>query len=102
MHMQDELGIDVDNLSSPSKAAFFSGISFLFGSIVPLIAILVKNRLARIMTIVGIDVVLFTIFGVLSAKLGGAPVRRPCIRIIFGGLCALGITFAAGYLFNVL
>ena len=102
VHMQDELGIDIDNLSSPSKAALFSGLSFLVGSAPPLIALLIKTKLIRILVIVGIDLILFTIFGVLSARLGGAPVRRPCIRIIIGGLGALGITFAVGYLFNIL
>jgi len=102
VHMQDELGIDIDNLSSPSKAALFSGISFLFGSIIPLVAIFVKNKWIRIGTIVVIDLILFIFFGYLSARLGGAPKGRPIARIITGGLFALGITFAAGYLFSLL
>lgn len=102
VHMQDELGIDIDNLSSPSKAAFFSGISFLFGSIIPLFALFVRNRIARILTIIAIDIILFIFFGYISAKLGGAPKILPCVRIIIGGLFALGITYAAGYLFNII
>jgi|SRR6478609_7796190 len=102
VHMQDELGIDIDNLSSPSKASFYSGISFLFGSVIPLCALFVKNQMARILTIIAIDIVLFILFGYISAKLGGAPKLLPCIRIILGGLFALGITYAAGYLFSII
>ena len=102
VHMQDELGIDIDNLSSPSKAAFFSGISFLFGSVPPMISLFFKNKWLRIGIIVFIDVILFIIFGIVSSKLGGAPMMRPVFRILLGGLCALAITYAVGYLFTII
>lgn len=102
VHMRDELGIDIDELSSPSKAAFFSGISFLFGSIVPMISLFIPNRLIRILIIIAIDIVMSILFGIISARLGGAPLFKPCVRILIGVLGALGVTFAAGYLFSIL
>jgi VIT1/CCC1 family predicted Fe2+/Mn2+ transporter len=37
-HARDELGIDLDELSSPLKAAVASGLAFLVGAGLPLLA----------------------------------------------------------------
>jgi len=102
VHMREELGIDIDNLSSPIKAAVFSGLSFLVGSIAPMASLLVKNAVARIAVIIAIDVVMFIAFGIISARLGGSTAFRACVRITIGGLCALAVTFGIGYVFGTM
>ena len=97
VHMQDELGIDIDNLSSPLKAAVFSGFSFLVGSSIPLFCLLVRSIIPRIIVLVIIDIILFIFFGIFSAKLGGASIWKACLRITIGGLIALGVTYGVGY-----
>lgn len=101
VHMRDELGIDIDNLSSPTKAAFFSGISFLVGSSIPLLCLLFKKTWIRIAVLASIDILLFLLFGFLSAYLGGASIIKACSRIAIGGIIALAATYAAGYLLGV-
>jgi vacuolar iron transporter family protein len=100
VHMHDELGIDIDNLSSPSKASLWSGLSFLFGGSVPLISLLVNgnSKWLRVGVLVAIDMILFILFGLISSKVGGAPVLRPCLRIAIGGILALVVTFGVGML----
>lgn len=103
VHMQDELGIDVDNLSSPIQACIFSGLSFLFGGAIPLIAMIFQQKLIRIIVIIVIDLILFFLFAVVSSKLAGSPkIFKACFRLVFGGFLALSCTFLTGYLFTIL
>ena len=102
IHIMEELGINVDELSSPTKAAFFSGLSFLFGGVFPLFALLFTNKWYRVGAVVAIDTVLFVFFGMLSATLGGSSKAKATVRVLIGGLVALAVTFGVGYLFTVI
>jgi vacuolar iron transporter family protein len=100
-HAEAELGINPDELSSPWHAAFASLVAFTVGALLPLLAISLPPPAGRVLVTV-VAVVLALIFtGVVSARLGHAPWRRPLVRNVAGGLLAMGITYGIGSLVGV-
>jgi VIT1/CCC1 family predicted Fe2+/Mn2+ transporter len=100
-HLDAELGIDPDNLTNPFHAAYASGAAFFCGAIIPILAIVLSPKSLQIpMTFVSVVIALiFT--GTLSAHAGGASKIKATIRVVFGGLLAMVITFAIGKIFGV-
>src|SRR4051812_15584981 len=74
-HVDAELGIDPENLTNPWHAALASAGSFLVGSVIPLIAILVPPSGVRIPVAFVAVLLALAVTGALSAKAGDAPVR---------------------------
>jgi vacuolar iron transporter family protein len=100
-HAEAELGINPDELSSPWHAAFASLLAFTVGALLPLLAIALPPPCGRVLVTV-VAVVLALVFtGVVSARLGHAPWRRPLVRNVAGGLLAMGITYGIGSLVGV-
>lgn len=104
IHLRDELGIDPDEFSDPFQASWLSALSFAVGAALPLLAgAFIQSFLIRtIMIVVVSSLALFT-FGALGGVLGGASHFQSFIaalRVLFGGLVAMGLTFAAGILFD--
>ena len=95
-HIDAELGIDPNDLTNPMHAAVASALSFLAGSIIPIIAIIIApEKYKVIITFVSVIVALaFT--GSLSAHAGGAGKRQATIRVIIGGAIAMAVTFGIG------
>lgn len=100
-HAEVELRIDPHNLTNPWLAAYASGLAFLSGAIIPLLAILFSSSKFTIFSIVISVVVALIINGILSAKAGGAPKQRAIIRVVFGGLIAMAITYSIGKMFGL-
>ena len=97
-HVDAELGIDPHELTNPWHAAISSAIAFTVGAVLPLLAILLPPSSTRIpITFVSVLVAL-AITGWISARLGGADIRRAVLRVTIGGALAMGITFAIGHL----
>ncbi|KAF7112761.1 hypothetical protein RHSIM_RhsimUnG0195500 [Rhododendron simsii] len=82
------------NLPSPLRAAAASALSFAVGAFVPLIAAaFVKDYYVRLgVVVVAVSLALLG-FGGLSAVLGRAPVVKPSLRVLIGGLLAMGLTY---------
>jgi vacuolar iron transporter family protein len=100
-HARDELGIDIDSFANPLQAAVSSGISFVSGSLVPTLLILVPlPSTARLWCIVVAVCVCLAIAGGISARLGGAPLWRGSLRMLVGGMMAMAATFAVGRAFG--
>lgn len=100
-HVDAELHIDPNNLTDPWHAAYASAASFLFGALIPLIAVIIGPSAYRIeITVLSVIVALF-ITGALSASAGGSSRRTAIIRVVSGGILAMIITFAIGKLFGV-
>lgn len=97
-HAEVELGINPDNLTSPWHAAFASMVAFTLGSLLPLIAIAVPPPHLRVPITVVAVLVALGITGLVSARLGTAPLARPLWRNVIGGSLAMGITYAIGTL----
>lgn len=100
-HFDAELGIDPNNLTSPWHAAFASAIAFLLGAVLPMVAILVLPSHLRVQ--LTFTAVLFALAGTgyFSAKIGDAPPGRAVVRVVIGGILAMAITYAVGYVFGV-
>lgn len=97
-HARDEMGIDIDDLASPSLASFSSFVSFGIGGMIPFVPVLVFEDTRYIIAIlVAVSSVGLAIAGALGSHLGGASPLKGSLRVLIGGLMALGITYAAGY-----
>ncbi len=97
-HARLELGIDPAELVSPWHAAWASMVAFVFGGLVPLLAILLTPRDAAVMVTAAAVVVALAGTGVISAHLGGAAKGPAVARTVGGGLAAMSITYAIGLL----
>ncbi len=100
-HVDIELGIDPNNLTSPWEAAFASAVSFVAGALIPLVAIALPPEALRVPTAFLSVIAALAITGTVSAKIGGAQVNRAVFRVVIGGILAMGITFGIGSLFGV-
>lgn len=101
-HLQVKHGIDETDLSSPMQAAIASFIAFAAGGALPFIIAIVTPHILRELAIVIAVTAALAITGFLSAKAGDAPRLRAIMRIIIGGLIAMGVTYAVGALFGTI
>ncbi len=99
-HLQTHFSLDEDDISSPMHAAISSLIAFLVGGAIPFLTIILVPAAARIWaTTIAVILALFVV-GYFSATIGGASRRRAMIRVLFGGLAAMAITYGVGVLFG--
>ena len=97
-HLDIELGIDPDELTSPWQAAAASMISFTVGALLPLLTILLFAQELRVFVTVGAVTAALALTGYLSARVGQAPTRPAVVRNVLGGLLAMAVTYAIGSL----
>jgi VIT1/CCC1 family predicted Fe2+/Mn2+ transporter len=99
-HARDELGIHELTRARPIQAALASAASFAFGAALPaLLAALLPSRLLSV--VVGVSsVALLGVLGGAAARMGGAPLVRGALRVMFWGAVAMGCTAAVGRLFG--
>jgi VIT1/CCC1 family predicted Fe2+/Mn2+ transporter len=99
-HLDAELHLDPDDLANPAQAAAASALSFTSGALLPLLAILLPPAAWRVpVTFVAVLAAL-AIAGSVSARIGGANVRRAVVRVVIGGAVGLALTYAIGNLFG--
>ena len=97
-HAEAELGIDPDNYTNPWHAAWASMIAFTVGALLPLLAIVLPPVTWRVPVTVVAVVLALAFTGLVSARLGDADARRATVRVVVGGLLAMGVTYAIGAL----
>ncbi|MFE6648796.1 VIT family protein [Nocardioides sp. NPDC057772] len=95
-HAALELGIDVDDLTSPWAAAAASMISFTLGALLPLLAITLFPDGARVWATILTVMAALAVTGWTSARLGYAPPARAALRNVAGGLLAMLVTYLVG------
>jgi len=100
-HAEAELHIDPNNLTDPWHATYASGLAFLCGAIIPILAIILAPAKYDIPATFISVVVALIITGALSANAGGAQKRLAIIRVVIGGVIAMLVTFGVGKLFGV-
>lgn len=99
-HAEVELGINPNNLTNPWYAAYASGLAFLCGATIPILAVVfTPSKYSTIATFIAVIIALI-ITGALSANVGGARKRTAIIRVVFGGILAMVVTFFVGKLFG--
>lgn len=100
-HVDAELGINPNDLANPFHAAYASGLAFLAGAMIPIIAILISPPSLYVpMTFIAVVVALI-ITGSLSAHAGGSSKVKATVRVVLGGVLAMIITFGIGKLFGI-
>jgi VIT1/CCC1 family predicted Fe2+/Mn2+ transporter len=97
-HAEAELGIDPDDLTNPWHAAWASMLSFTVGALLPLLAILLPPVASRVWVTALAVVAALVLTGVVSARLGRAPLRPAVLRNVAGGVLAMAVTYAIGSL----
>ncbi|GAB3274722.1 VIT family protein [Sinomonas notoginsengisoli] len=97
-HLDIELGIDPEEIVSPWHAAFASAISFLIGSILPMLTILLAPASFRVPLTFVIVLIALAVTGWVGAWIGGGSRSRASIRVVVGGALALAATFGLGSL----
>ena len=97
-HAEAELGIDPDDLTNPWHAAWASMLAFTVGALLPLLAILWPPVASRVWVTALAVVAALVLTGVVSARLGRAPVRPAVLRNVAGGVLAMAVTYAIGSL----
>jgi VIT1/CCC1 family predicted Fe2+/Mn2+ transporter len=100
-HVRDELGINEISEAKPIQAAFASGASFTAGGILPLLVTILAPVATMEYFLYGFTIVSLVLLGAVSAKTGGASIRKAVIRIVIWGTIAMGLSAFVGYLFGV-
>lgn len=97
-HADAELGIDPHAHLNPWAGAISSLFSFMIGSAIPLLAIMLSPTAWRIPITVLVVILALSLTGSLSATAGAARKRPAITRVILGGLIAIGVTYVVGQL----
>lgn len=101
IHAREELGISEITTAKPLQAAIASAAAFSFGAAVPVLAILIFPRDHFVYASSVLCVILLGILGALGARIGGAPILKPVLRIIFWGAAAMSLTALIGSMFGI-
>jgi len=99
-HARDELGISVAMRARPVQAAFTSATTFAVGAAMPLLAAWVVPPALLLPVVAGTSLFFLTVLGILAAYMGGAPIFRATLRVVFWGALAMALTAGAGRLFG--
>ena len=99
-HLQLELGIDANELTSAWAAAFFSALSFLAGAALPMISVFVAPTGTQAWVVTVVTMLSLALTGLISAKIAGTSVARSVVRLVVGGGLGLALTYGAGALFG--
>lgn len=99
-HAEVELGIDPDELTNPWHAALSSFVAFTIGALIPLAMILLPIGAPVVMTAASVVVGLF-LTGLISARLGKAPIWPAILRNVIMGSATMAATYLIGILFGV-
>ena len=97
-HARDELGISEVVAARPIQAALTSAATFASGAALPLIAAILAPHAILAPTVFAVSLILLAALGALGAKVGGAEILRPTLRVAFWGALAMAVTAGIGAL----
>ncbi|MEW6437988.1 MAG: VIT family protein [Pseudomonadota bacterium] len=97
-HARDELGINEVTEARPLQAAVASAFTFAAGAAVPLVTAVLSPPHAVLVLIPVISIAALAALGALGARLGGAGVLKPTVRVAFWGALAMAVTAGVGAL----
>lgn len=100
-HARDEIGLTDLSTAKPIQASVASGLSFIAGAILPIIAILTLPAQSLVWSLALVTLVGLVLLGVVSARLGGAPIIPAIARVVIWGVLAMLATSLIGRLFGV-
>lgn len=100
-HVRDELGIAEHTVARPMQAATASAAAFAAGSLAPLMTTIVVPATILVPAIFTVSLLVLALLGAAGARMGGAPVVKAVVRVVFWGGMAMAVTAAIGRLFHV-
>lgn len=100
-HLEVQFGLEEDDLTNPWHAAIASAVSFTFGGLIPIAAVLIPPHDLRVPIAFGAVIPALALTGYVSAKLSDANTKKAVIRVVIGGALAMLITYAIGRVFNI-
>ena len=100
VHAHEELRLDPSELAKPGEAAVVSAVSFAVGAALPLAVMALAPASTRAYATPIAALITLALLGGLSARLGGAPLGRAVLRVVVGGVAAMGLTYALGAFFG--
>ena len=99
-HLRMHFNLDPDEINNPWHAAIASLIAFTIGGLIPFLTIVLMPNAWKIpATVVAVTVCLVAT-GFFSARAGGASHIKAIIRVVFGGLVAMSVTYWVGVFFG--
>ncbi|MFD2455461.1 VIT family protein [Corynebacterium mendelii] len=100
-HLQLELGIAQDDLTSPWAAAGSSALAFIVGAILPMCAVLLAPPSVTALALVIVTLGTLALTGAISAKIAGTSIPLAVLRLVVGGGLGLAVTYGVGMLVGV-
>ena len=100
-HARDEIGLTDLSKAKPIHASVASGLSFIIGAILPIIGILTLPAQSLVWSLASITLIGLLLLGMVSARLGGAPIIPATARVVIWGVLAMLATSLIGSLFGV-
>jgi VIT1/CCC1 family predicted Fe2+/Mn2+ transporter len=100
-HARDEIGISEVVSAQPVQAAVYSGVTFTLGAALPLLVAWLVPVEALILSVAASALLFLAVLGGLAARVGGAPIIKGVLRVLFWGTLAMLATSAVGSLFGV-
>lgn len=97
-HAREELGISEITAARPIQAAITSAVTFTVGAAVPLIVALLVPGTIVVPAVAGASLVALGALGATGARIGGAGLLRPTVRVLFWGALAMAVTAGIGSL----
>ncbi len=95
-HARDELGITELAQARPLQAAVASAASFAAGAALPLLLALLTPHYLLTMVLPAATLVFLALLGTAGARVGGAPLVAPTVRVVFWGAVAMAASAAIG------
>jgi len=99
-HARDELGISAITTARPIQAAMASATAFSIGSAVPLLVAWIAPSAMTVTMVTAAAIVSLAILGGVGARVGGAAMLKPILRVTLWGVLAMAITAGIGRLFG--
>ncbi|WP_201558418.1 VIT family protein [Psychrobacter sp. 72-O-c] len=100
-HARDEIGLTDLSQAKPIHASIASGLAFITGAILPVIGILILPAHSLVWSLASVTVVGLILLGIISARLGDAPIIPATARVVIWGVLAMLATSLIGRLFGV-
>lgn len=100
-HLETEFGLSEDDLTNPWHAAVASAVSFTFGGLIPVVAMLLPPESLRVPVAFVSVLIALVLAGYISARLSEANAGKAIRRIVVGGAFAMAITYVIGHIFGV-
>lgn len=100
VHLQLELGIDAEELTSPIAAAVSSAIAFILGAVLPMLSVLIAPEASQAIVLTVVTLITLALTGFVSAKLSETSIARAMCRLVLGGALGLAVTYGIGLFFG--